>query len=119
LIIVHKYHVIFTKNHQDTMEKIYSICSKIGNDVKCATNSKLLGKDHSVENVFMHQLACIPGITIDTAKILVQEFKHLPTLLQVLRDSKESLKCIQLNDKRKISNGMIEKLVKYLLDVHV
>lgn len=110
--------VINTANVQGTLFVIKKLWEKIGNgDWTTSTESKQFGTrrikkgdNNTPAEIWKSQLACIPRLSLDMAKKIVEVY---PTLIEFQNTATaESLESLQLTPKRKLGPVMAKKLVE-------
>ena len=126
LVFKHHYHVLFTTDIQDTIDTIKLLYEKVNtnvidyhlnnitnsnNTIEKISSGKLLKKSESIQNnVFIHQLAIIPGVSIEIAKKIQLLYPNMTSLLLVLEKDIYALKDIHLTPKRKLGKKLSEKI---------
>lgn len=120
LIFRHKYKVIHTSNDTDTFDTLVSLYKKLDSkefDKTIESNTKLIKKSDSVnDNILMHMLSVIPGVSNNIARKIVDAYTTLPNLISSyekidnVRDKEIMLSVIQLTDKRKLGVALSKKV---------
>lgn len=127
LTLVHKYNVICTEDEKDTLTQVLSICDKL-KDNKFGTIQtgpvKLKKKSTSlVENVFVNMLSMIPGVSLNIAKKIEEEYKSMNELMiGYINDStlkEKLLSNIQVTPKKKIGDVLSKKIYAALFECKV
>ena len=133
-MIIHDIKVIITKNIDETVALLRAIAVRLlknPDKYKCETSSLLnepiltkykasmLGKDKFFENILLQ----IPGISVKTAKTLVNKFVSLENFYSTIRDKtkEEKLNILSLittqdskGKTRKISSTVVNNIVEYI-----
>jgi crossover junction endonuclease MUS81 len=125
LIFKHQYKVIHTLSDLETYDTLISLYSKLSSKDFGNINStqvKLIKKsDNTSNNIFMHMLSTIPGVSTTIAGKIALKYNTLPELIKeydTLHDTnqKEQLLCnIQIN-KRKLGNALSKKIYTSLFN---
>ena len=121
LMFKHHYHVIFTIDINDTVDTVKLLYEKIKTnviDTKLDFNnkisplpSKLIKKSDSIQpNIFIHQLAVIPGVSIDIAQKISMIYPNMISLLNALKEDASILKDIHVTSKRKLGKKLSDKI---------
>ena len=117
LIFKHHYHVIFTLDHQDTLDNILLLYKKVKEQEFEKAVQK--GKDFSIkkadkinENIMVNMLSVIPGVSISIAKKINLVY---PTFKDLIKADKDILSEIQISDKRKLGKVLSLKIINSLV----
>ena len=131
LIFKHQFKVVYTDSIQDTVENLvllYNKINEIDNENLNETSStivpiKMIKKSESnTENKLLHQLSIIPGVSMNIAKIIVQEnsqFKNIRDIVNIYNDFTEN-ECenyfseIYITTKRRLGKALSKKIYEYL-----
>jgi len=125
LIFKHKYKVINTSNHIETCEMLLSVYKKLEtNEFEQPLESKtcqLIKKKTSLNNnILIHMLSVIPGISINIAKKIYTVYPSIPELVHAYNQLNETnkredmLSNIQINEKRKLGKALSKKIYNAL-----
>jgi crossover junction endonuclease MUS81 len=125
LIFRHKYKVIHTSSDIETYDTLLSIYKKLecGDFEKSVENTscKLIKKGDNVNNnILVNMLSVIPGISLNIAKKIKENYSSLPILinsynsLSVISEREKLLSTIQLTDKRKLGVALSKKIYNSL-----
>lgn len=124
LMFKHKYKVISTLNDIDTFDTLLSLYKKLDSkefDKIIEPCTKLIKKKDSVsDNIFLHMLSVIPGISITIAKRITTVHSNLPELiiaynkLETVTEKEKMLSSIQITDKRKLGVALSKKIYNSL-----
>jgi len=119
LIFKHQYKVIHTLSDLETYDTLISLYSKLSSKDFGNINStqvKLIKKsDNTSNNIFMHMLSTIPGVSTTIAGKIALKYNTLPELINEYNNlsdtnQKEQLLCnIQIN-KRKLGGSLSKKI---------
>ena len=66
------------------------------------------------EQVCLRQLMCIPSVSENVARVLLEQFGTLPKLCQALEDPNTFPKRIRLDERSCLGQARIQLLTKYL-----
>ena len=126
LVFKHHYHVLFTTDIHDTIDTIKLLYEKVKTNIidlqynketkhntkiEKISSGKLLKKSDSIQhNIFVHQLAIIPGVSIEMSKKIQMVYPTISELLNALRDDAFVLKDISITPKRKLGKKLSEKI---------
>lgn len=117
LMFKHRYHVIFTLDHQDTLDNILLLYKKVKEQEFEKAIQK--GQDFSIkkadkinENIMVNMLSVIPGVSISIAKKI-----HIvyPTFKDLINADCVTLSEIQISDKRKLGKVLALKITNSLV----
>ena len=116
LIFKHRYHVIFTLDHQDTLDNILLLYKKVKEQEFEKAIQK--GQDFSIkkadkinENIMVNMLSVIPGVSISIAKKIHTLY---PTFKDLINADCVTLSEIQISDKRKLGKVLSLKIINSL-----
>ena len=124
LMFKHHYHVICTTDINDTIDTVKLLYEKIktkvidnkletndNNKIEKISSKKLLKKSESIQtNIFIHQLAVIPGVSIDIAQKINMIYPNMTSLINALKEDASILKNIYVTDKRKLGKKLTDKI---------
>ena len=80
------------------------------------TAPKLISKrEKNADCVFVRQLMCIPSISENIAKVIVEHFGNLVALQEALRTPK-TFPALELGLKQKLGKARVQHLAKHLLE---
>jgi crossover junction endonuclease MUS81 len=124
LVFKHKYKVINTSNDITTYEILINLYKKVHMkefDKLPDTNIKMIKKGDTItNNILLHMLSVIPGVSMNIAKKITTVYTTLPELIkeyEKLKECKEKetlLSNIQINDKRKLGVALSKKIYNSL-----
>lgn len=121
LILKHNYKVIYTKNHQDTLDMLLLLFKKIVNNELIESNRTiqqiLIKKSDNInDNIFIHILTVIPRVSVSIAQKIVEKYNCISLLMDAyiqLSDinlKKKMLSDIQITDTRKLGKVLSERI---------
>lgn len=129
LMFKHKYNVIQTSNVLETYETIVMLYNKLLNDdfkISERTNitvNKLIKKSNVInDNILIHMLSVIPGVSVNIAKKISEQYKNLPELINnynslLTQVGKENmLSDIKVTNKRKLGTVLSTKIYNSLFN---
>lgn len=124
IIFKHKYRVINTLNDIDTFDTLLLLYKKIELkefDKMIDSCTKLIKKSNSInDNILLHMLSVIPGVSINIAKKISDIYISLPNLINTyeklhnISDREKLLSTIMINDKRKLGIALSKKIYNSL-----
>jgi len=122
LIFKHQFNVLHTENEQDTFENLIMLYKKICNgDFNYESPPQSIGscitkKSKVIQNVFIHQLSVLPGVSTNLASKIKDRYHCMSNLIQsfIESDCKDMLKDIQVSEKRKLGKVLSEKIYNSL-----
>ena len=103
----------------ETAALVIALCKKAGSTPGIPTGLTIAPtskrkRDADANTVMVRQLMCVPSISETTAKALAQHFRHLPALLEALRDPQKFPR-VRLSDRACLGKRRVEILKQYLL----
>jgi ERCC4-type nuclease len=117
LILFHNISVMYTGNPKETMELLLKIHDKVLKK-KCDTDKgfedscliQVVRKSKISENIFLHQLALIPGVSVNIAKKITDIYPKITNLVDAFSEfGNEILYDIQIN-KRKLGKILSKRI---------
>ena len=127
LMFKHKYNVIQTSNDLETYEILIMLYNKIINnefemckDKNISVNKLIKKSDIINDNILIHMLSVIPGISVNIAKKISEHYKSLPELiikynsLSTQSDKEKMLSDIKVTNKRKLGAVLSTKIYNSL-----
>lgn len=124
LILKHQYKVIHTNNDLETYDTLLTLYKKLSSKdfgVIKSSPVKLVKKSDAINNnILTNMLSVIPGVSLQIAKKISEEFHTLPELIKMYNsleddNKKEQMLCnIKLNDKRKLGGALSKKIYNSL-----
>jgi ERCC4-type nuclease len=117
LIFKHHYNVIFTLDHQDTLDNILLLYKKVKEQefekaVQKGQDFSIKKSDKVNENIMVNMLSVIPGVSISIAKKIHSVY---PTFKDLINAEKVTLSEIQISDKRKLGKVLTIKIINSLI----
>jgi len=128
--LIYKYgiNIIYTYDVDDTIDNIKMLLKKIDKDDilvedvnqnnSLSTNTpKLFSKSDKVnQNIFSLQLSVIPGISLNIANKINDEYGNMKALIEyIYENGEESLSDIQITEKRKLGKANSKKIYNCLI----
>ena len=126
LMFKHKYNVIQTSNNKETYDMLCLLYNKLVNNElvftedKNVTINKLIKKSDVInDNVLIHMLSIIPGVSVNIAKRIGEHYKTLPELINKYNlslDKENMLSEIKVTNKRKLGKILSKKIYNSLFN---
>lgn len=124
LILKHQYKVIHTSTDIETYETLLTLHKKLSSKdfgtIK-TTPVKLVKKSESINNnILTNMLSIIPGVSLQIAKKISEEYKTLPELIKRYDNLSDDiqrenmLSSIQITEKRKLGVALSKKIYNSL-----
>jgi ERCC4-type nuclease len=115
MVLLHDIYVIRTKDIADTAETILSMYTKINNEKSQQKTivQNFKRKTSLMDNMLLHQLVLVTGVSEHMASCIVKEYKDIFTLVKDLTESySETVKKLQEIDlgKRKIGPVVVKRI---------
>jgi len=121
LMLAHEYMVMFSCSVKTTVDILYLLCKKLGDQECTRTGSsgvvvKFKSKGEKInENLFLLQLMVIPGVSQIVGDTIIKEYKSMPDLIHAFQSSGEHMLAeIKINEKRKVGKALSSKIYKAL-----
>ena len=121
LMLAHEYMVMFSCSIQNTVDILYLLCKKLGEQVSSKSGLsgvvvKLKSKGDKInENMFLLQLMVIPGVSQLVGDVICKDYKSLSDLIHAYESGGEHLLAeTKVNEKRKIGKALSSKIYKAL-----
>lgn len=113
MIFRDKYKILVTDGVTDTYENIVLLYNKLESNEFSVCNAgkvTLIKKSKKInDNIFIHQLSVVPGVSIAIAQKIKEKYKSMNELVLQFKD-KYMLCDIQITDKRKLGKKLSEKI---------
>ena len=112
LIFKHRFSVITSENENDTICNLKLLYKKIKDDLfSTSTTPTIIKKaDTLTKNIFINQLAVIPGVSLNIAKKIKEKFTCMNDLVMKFVDNDLLLSEIQVTEKRKLGQNLSKKI---------
>ncbi|NBO98926.1 MAG: hypothetical protein EBU90_02190 [Proteobacteria bacterium] len=118
LIFKHKVNVIFSSSISDTYSKIALLHKKVLNgdldtpvlDISVKTKGK-----KTIENILVHQLCVIPGVSVHIANAISMVYPNMSNLIESIKGNDLALQDIKVTDTRKVGKAISKKIYNCLI----
>lgn len=112
LIFKHHFAVITSENENDTICNLNLLYKKLKDDSFSESTTPIIIKkaDTINKNVFVNQLAVIPGVSLNIAQKIKEQYSCMNDLVSKFVNNELLLSEIQVTEKRKLGKNLSKKI---------
>ena len=112
LIFKHKFSVITSENENDTICNLNLLYKKLKDDSFTTSTTPIIIKkaDTINKNIFVNQLAVIPGVSLNIAQKIKEKYSCMNDLVIKFVEQELLLSEIQVTEKRKLGKNLSKKI---------